>query len=173
MRIALIEDDDTISYAISTYMNRHNIMVNCFESLALAEDMDLSIYDLLILDVNLPDGSGFDYLKNLRKISKIPVIMLTVKNEEHYVVKGFEDGADDYITKPFSLPVLKARIDNILKRRKSMNEVIVFEKLTLNLTMKTAMLNGQNLNLNRQEFEVLYILIENKGMNVPDRKSVV
>jgi len=166
MKIAMIEDDSTISFAVSTFMKRYNVEVVVFDSLEAAKQIDLKDYNLIILDANLPDGSGFDYLKWLREFSGIPVIMLTVKNEDKYVLKGFENGADEYITKPFSLPVLKARIDNIFRRKGMSNNEIVFNELNLNLSSMTAKLNNDNLELNRQEFAVLELLLENKNVNL-------
>ena len=133
MKIAMIEDDSTISFAVSTFMKRYNVEVVVFDSLEAAKQIDLKDYNLIILDANLPDGSGFDYLKWLREFSGIPVIMLTVKNEDEYVLKGFENGADEYITKPFSLPVLKARIDNIFRRKGMSNNEIVFNEFEFKL----------------------------------------
>jgi len=166
MKIAMIEDDSTISFAVSTFMKRYNVEVVVFDSLEAAKQIDLKDYNLIILDANLPDGSGFDYLKWLREFSGIPVIMLTVKNEDEYILKGFENGADEYITKPFSLPVLKARIDNIFRRKGMSNNEIVFNELNLNLSSMTAKLNNDNLELNRQEFAVLELLLENKNVNL-------
>lgn len=166
MKIAMIEDDSTISFAVSTFMKRYNVEVVVFDSLEAAKQIDLKDYNLIILDANLPDGSGFDYLKWLREFSGIPVIMLTVKNEDEYILKGFENGADEYITKPFSLPVLKARIDNIFRRKGMSNNEIVFNELNLNLSSMTAKLNNDNLELNRQEFAVLELFLENKNVNL-------
>jgi len=166
MKIAMIEDDSTISFAVSTFMKRYNVEVVVFDSLEATKQIDLKDYNLIILDANLPDGSGFDYLKWLREFSGIPVIMLTVKNEDEYVLKGFENGADEYITKPFSLPVLKARIDNLFRRKGMSNNEIVFNELNLNLGSMTAKLNNDNLELNRQEFAVLELLLENKNVNL-------
>ena len=166
MKIAMIEDDSTISFAVSTFMKRYNVEVVVFDSLEAAKQIDLKDYNLIILDANLPDGSGFDYLKWLREFSGIPVIMLTVKNEDEYILKGFENGADEYITKPFSLPVLKARIDNLFRRKGMSNNEIVFNELNLNLSSMTAKLNNDNLELNRHEFAVLELLLENKNVNL-------
>lgn len=166
MKIAMIEDDSTISFAVSTFMKHYNVEVVVFDSLEATKQIDLKDYNLIILDVNLPDGSGFDYLKWLREFSGIPVIMLTVKNEDEYVLKGFENGADEYITKPFSLPVLKARIDNLFRRKGMSNNEIVFNELNLNLSSMTAKLNNDNLELNRQEFAVLELFLENKNVNL-------
>ena len=166
MKIAMIEDDSTISFAVSTFMKRYGMEVTVLDSLEAAEEIDLKDFNLIILDVNLPDGSGFDYLKWLRGFSSIPVIMLTVKNADEYVLKGFENGVDEYIAKPFSLPVLKARIDNLFRRKGMSNNEIVFNELNLNLSSMTAKLNNDNLELNRQEFAVLELFLENKNVNL-------
>lgn len=172
MKIAMIEDDSTISFVVSTFMKRYDMEVAILDSLAAAEEIDLKDFNLIILDANLPDGSGFEYLKWLREFSSIPVIMLTVKNADEYVLKGFENGADEYITKPFSLPVLKARIDNLFRRKDMSNNEIVFNELCLNLTSMTAKLNSDNLELNRQEFAVLELLLENKNINLIREKII-
>ena len=172
MKIAMIEDDSTISFAVSTFLKRYDMEVAILDSLAAAEEIDLKDFNLIILDVNLPDGSGFEYLKWLREFSSIPVIMLTVKNADEYILKGFENGADEYVTKPFSLPVLKARIDNLFRRKDMNNNEIVFHELSLNLTSMTVKLNNENLELNRQEIAVLELLLENKNINLIREKII-
>ena len=166
MKIVMIEDDTTISFAVSTFLKRYDIATVILDSLAAAERIDLKNFDLIILDINLPDGSGFDYLKWLREFSDIPVVMLTVKNTDEYVLKGFANGADEYIAKPFSLPVLKARIDNLFRKKNLKSSEIICNALSLDLTSMTAKLNDENLELSRQEFAVLHILLENKNINL-------
>lgn len=172
MKVAIIEDDNTISFAIKIFLKRYDIEAIIFNTLSAAEDIIVKNFDLIILDVNLPDGSGFDYLKWVKEFSNIPVIMLTVNSADEYVLKGFENGADEYITKPFSLPILKARIDNLFKRRDMNTTKIVFDNLILDLNSKTAILDNENLELNRQEFAVLNILLENKNINVIREKII-
>lgn len=172
MKIAMIEDDNTISFAVQTFLKRYDMETEVFGNLTMTEKIDFNEFDLIILDVNFPDGSGFDYLKWLREFSNIPVIMLTVKNTDEYVLKGFETGADEYITKPFSLPILKARIDNIFRRKNVKSTDIVFGDLSLNIKSMTAYLSGDNLDLSKQEFSVLEILLENRGANVI-RKRII
>ena len=167
MEIVIIEDDSIIVFAVKTFFKRYDMETSVFHSLGMTENMDIKNFDLIIIfDVNLPDGSGFDYLKWLREFSDIFVIMLTVKNADEDVLKGFEGGADEYITKPFSLPILKARIDNLFRRKEMKNTEIIFYDLCLNKKSMTAKLNGKNLELGKQEFSVLEILLENRGINV-------
>lgn len=172
MKIAMIEDDNTISFAVQTFLKRYDMETEVFGNLTMTEKIDFNKFDLIILDVNFPDGSGFDYLKWLREFSNIPVIMLTVKNTDENILRGFEFGADEYITKPFSLPILKARIDNIFRRKNTKSTDIVFGDLNLNLKSMTAYLSGDNLELSKQEFSVLEILLENRGANVI-RKRII
>lgn len=172
MKIAMIEDDNTISFAVQTFLKRYDMETEVFGNLTMTEKIDFNKFDLIILDVNFPDGSGFDYLKWLREYSDIPVIMLTVKNTDENILKGFEFGADEYITKPFSLPILKARIDNLFRRKNTKSTDIVFGDLNLNLKSMTACLSGDNLELSKQEFSVLEILLENRGANVI-RKRII
>lgn len=168
----MIEDDKTISFAVKTFLNKHGMETSVFESLESVEDIDINKFDLIILDVNLPDGSGFDYLRYLRDFSDIPIIMLTVKDAENYVLEGFSYGADEYITKPFSLPVLKARIDNILKRKEASKEELSFKDLCLDLKSMTATIKGEKINLNRQEFAVLEMLVSNPDINIPRERII-
>lgn len=172
MRVLMIEDDGTISYAVKTFLKRYEIETTVLENLKSAENIVFSDFDLIILDVNLPDGSGFDYLKWLRELSDIPVIMLTVKAEDEYVIKGFSEGADEYIAKPFSLPILKARIDNIFRRKDANIKELVFEDLHLDLISKTTRISDDSLELSRQEFALLELLLENININIMRERMI-
>lgn len=162
----MIEDDNTIAFAVRTYLKKYNINTVVYDKLFDVEDINFSDFDLILLDANLPDGSGFDFLKWLREFSDIPTIMVTVKDEDQYVVKGLSQGADDYITKPFSLPILKARIDNVFGRRVKKVDTLIFKDLVLDFTSKSATIDGTNIDLNLKEFSVLEILLENQDINL-------
>lgn len=163
MKILMIEDDETIVYGVKTYLARYDMDVVAASRLGDVGEEQIRFADLLILDVNLPDGSGFDFLNWVRSFSKLPILMLTVKGDEDYVVKGLSQGADEYVTKPFSLPVLKARIDNLFKHRGPEKEPMEFKELILDGQSKTAILRGDALDLNRQEFDLLAMLLEHRG----------
>ncbi len=166
LKILMIEDDSTISFAVKTYLNKQNIETIIYNHLSQTENINFNDFDLILLDANLPDGSGFNFLKWLREFSDLPVIMLTVKDEDEYVIKGLSQGADDYITKPFSLPVLKARIDNVFSRKIKKVEELTFENLSLDLLSKQASIDGKDLDLNLKEFAVLEMLLENQNINL-------
>ena len=163
MKILMIEDDETIVYGVKTYLARYDMDVVAASRLGDVGEEQIRSADLLILDVNLPDGSGFDFLNWVRSFSKLPILMLTVKGDEDYVVKGLSQGADEYVAKPFSLPVLKARIDNLFKRRVPEEELPEFKELVLDRQSKTAILRGDAVDLNRQEFDLLAMLLEHRG----------
>lgn len=163
MKILMIEDDETIVYGVKTYLARFGMDVVAASRLGDVGEEQICSADLLILDVNLPDGSGFDFLNWVRSFSKLPILMLTVKGDEDYVVKGLSEGADEYVAKPFSLPVLKVRIDNLFKRRGPEEELLEFKELILDSQSKMAILRGNAVDLNRQEFDLLAMLLEHRG----------
>ena len=163
MKILMIEDDETIVYGVKTYLARYDMEVVAASRLGDVGEEQICSADLLILDVNLPDGSGFDFLNWVRSFSKLPILMLTVKGGEDYVVKGLSEGADEYVAKPFSLPVLKARIDNLFKRLGPEEELLEFKELILDRQSKMAILRGNAVDLNRQEFDLLAMLLANRG----------
>lgn len=163
MKILMIEDDETIVYGVKTYLARYDMEVVVASRLGDVGEEQICSADLLILDVNLPDGSGFDFLNWVRSFSKLPILMLTVKGDEDYVVKGLSEGADEYVAKPFSLPVLKVRIDNLFKRRGPEEELLEFKELILDRQSKMAILRGDAVDLNRQEFDLLAMLLEHRG----------
>ena len=163
MKILMIEDDETIVYGVKTYLTRYDMAVVAASRLGDVGEGQIRSADLLILDVNLPDGSGFDFLNWVRSFSKLPILMLTVKGGEDYVVKGLSQGADEYVAKPFSLPVLKARIDNLFKRLGPEEELLEFKELILDRQSKMAILRGNAVDLNRQEFDLLAMLLANRG----------
>lgn len=163
MKILIIEDDETIVYGVKTYLGRYDMDVVAVSRLGDVGEEQIRFADLLILDVNLPDGSGFDFLNWVRSFSKLPILMLTVKGGEDYVVKGLSQGADEYVAKPFSLPVLKARIDNLFKRHGKEEKPLEYKELILDRQSKMASLRGDTVDLNRQEFDLLAMLLAHRG----------
>lgn len=172
MKILMIEDDETIVYGVKTYLARYDMDMVAASRLGDVGEEQICSADLLILDVNLPDGSGFDFLNWVRSFSKLPILMLTVKGGEDYVVKGLSEGADEYVAKPFSLPVLKARIDNLLKRLGPEEELLEFKELILDRQSKMAILRGNAVDLNRQEFDLLAMLLANRGRQLLRSKLI-
>ena len=116
-KILLLEDDVALGNGIRLALQGPQVQIVLCRTLAQAQDMIAQgSFDLLILDINLPDGSGLQLLEQVRKRSDVPVILLTANDMEMDVVTGLESGADDYITKPFSLAILRARVNAQLRR---------------------------------------------------------
>lgn len=170
MRLLVIEDDGNIAFAIERYFGGLGHEVICCRTLEEAHAVDPRRQDFIILDVNLPDGNGFDYLSAIRhEAVQTPLLVLTVRGYEKDIVRGLEMGADDYLAKPFSLSVLKARIETILRR--SMSETakdgLLCGPLRLNKESKMASIEEEALELSAKEYELLELLMENQGLTLP------
>lgn len=127
--------------------------------------------DLVLLDVMMPDLDGFETLRMLREFSDIPVIMQTAKGEDHDIVQGLNLGADDYITKPFGLPVLSSRIKAIFRRleKPTTEDAILHidERLSVDFNQREVIVAGESVKLRPTEYRLLYHLIRNAGWTVP------
>lgn len=165
--ILLIEDDAALSNGVRLALQNpeYNIL-QCF-TLKEARQMDLTDIDLMILDINLPDGNGLDYLEELRKTRDTKVILLTANDMETDIVTGLEMGADDYITKPFSLAVLRARVHTRL--RSSNTEGFVgykSKRFLFDFAEMKFSADGKAIELSKTEQKLLRILVENKGITL-------
>ena len=127
-------------------------------------------FDLLVLDVNLPDGNGLDFLRQLRAGGGgIPVILLTANDMETDIVAGLESGADDYVTKPFSLAVLRARVNAQLRRTESRGEgaAVVLDGFSFDFDRMEFRRDGRLIDLSKTEQKLLRVLVENRGRTLP------
>lgn len=166
-RILIIEDDRTMNEGIA--MTLEGAETKLFSAETLEEGkaiLDKEEVDLLLLDVNLPDGNGFEFCRELRKTSDLPVIFLTANDMELDIVRGLELGGDDYITKPFSLMVLRARVRTVLRRRKGKNrssEIYCSGGLQMDFQKMEVSLAGSPVRLSRTEYNLLRLLVANRG----------
>ena len=174
IKIAIIEDDKGLNNGIALALKNENYQFAQFFSLTEALNAQLySDMDLIILDINLPDGNGFDYLQELRKHSDVPVIILTANDLETDEVMGLELGADDYITKPFSLMVLRARIEKILKQQnKQKQSQYEIGDLVFDFEQMLFKKDGQEFELSKTEQKLLRMLVENSGITLSRAKLV-
>ena len=165
--ILIIDDDIKLTDLIQTYLENHQYVVSVQNSPKLGLELfKKEKFDLIILDITMPEIDGFQLLRKIRESSTIPVIMLTARGEVSDRVIGLELGADDYMPKPFEPEELIARIQSILRRIKnpeSMIDQLVFEHLTIDKLKQEVVLNGQALQLSTTEFEALLIFAENCG----------
>ncbi|MEN0060270.1 MAG: response regulator transcription factor [Bdellovibrio sp.] len=162
-KIFLLEDDPIVGQAIKLQLELESYNIEWSQSLVEAKkNMSLSSSaDLYLLDINLPDGTGYEFCKWLRQRElRNPVIFLTARTDEESVVKGFEEGANDYVRKPFSQKELIARIRNQLSDKKPSLDLLRFAGLTL-IKNQQILKNGESLiALNRREFEILTAFFE-------------
>ena len=168
-KILLIEDDITLGNGIRLALQNPALQITLCHTLAEGRHvLDRDSYDLLILDINLPDGSGLDLLNEVRKISAVPIILLTANDMEMDIVTGLESGADDYITKPFSLAVLRARVNAQLRRSISAKPACTeIDDFQFDFDRMEFRKNGQLIDLSKTEQKLLRILIENRGQILP------
>jgi len=164
-KILLVEDDKSLSMGLVYSFNKEGYKIDHAESVAEAkkylEDMD---YDLLVLDVGLPDGDGYELCAYVREFSEVPVIFLTARDDEEDLIRGFDFGADDYMTKPFSLKELMVRVKSILKR--SAKKQVSLEKtsgdIRVDVAAAKAYKKDQVLDLTPSEYKLLNYFMDNK-----------
>ncbi|MCI9444801.1 MAG: response regulator transcription factor [Oscillospiraceae bacterium] len=165
-RILLLEDDAALGQGIRFALENNSIQVELCTALSQAQSiLSSENFDLLILDVNLPDGSGLDLLRDVRRChSSVPVILLTANDLETDIVVGLESGADDYITKPFSLAVLRARVNAQLRRGTPVQTATAeLEGFAFDFEWMEFRKNGRLIELSKTEQRLLRILVENRG----------
>ena len=168
-KIILIEDDITLGNGIRLALQNPSLQITLCHTLAESRNvLDQESFDLLILDINLPDGSGLDLLNEVRKTSTVPIILLTANDMEMDIVTGLESGADDYITKPFSLAVLRARVNAQLRRNISAKPACTeIDGFQFEFDRMEFRKDGQLIELSKTEQKLLRVLVENRGQTLP------
>lgn len=165
--ILLIEDDVALSNGIRLALQNpdYNVL-QCF-TMKEAKQADMSETQLVILDINLPDGNGLEYLTELRKTRNTQVILLTANDLETDIVTGLELGADDYITKPFSLAVLRARVNTRLRSQEThRQECYESAELFFDFAKMKYCIGGNQIELSKTEQRLLRLLVENRGITL-------
>ncbi|MEG1255552.1 response regulator transcription factor [Clostridium sp.] len=163
--ILIIEDDKNLNKGVSFALKKdgHNII----SAYTKEEGKNLILnneIDFLLLDINLPDGNGLDLCKEIRKKANFPIVFFTSRDTEEDMVKGFETGCDDYLSKPFSIEVLKYKINAMLKRNTEMNkEIFKYKDLTIDFHRMTVYKEENEVKLTSTEYKLLELLAKNKG----------
>jgi len=171
-KILVIDDDRTLLGLL-----RQSLEKAGYRFIGVTNGIDglQSVYkdqpDLVILDVMMPRMDGWETCLRIREVSQVPIIMLTAKEEEAHKVKGFECGADDYVTKPFSFAELTARVGAVLHRARrgkpaEVPRIYIFDELVVDVDHKEVSVRGQSVDLTPTEFELLVCLAENAGRTV-------
>lgn len=166
MKIFVLEDDSAIGMGLSYSLENEGYAVTLAKTVSDALNMiEKETFSLYILDLTLPDGSGYDVCKKIKEKGDLPVIFLTAYDDEVNVVMGFELGADDYISKPFRLKELLVRIKSVLRRynKDSADGIIKIKELTINTNEAKVYKNGTEIILTAMEYRLLLILLNNRG----------
>lgn len=167
--ILIIEDDDTIAFGVKSFLLKNDYRVIHGTNLKEGKELFKTDIDLILLDLNLPDGSGFDFCHYIKKIKDIPVIFLTVIDEESTMIKGLDMGGDDYITKPFKLSVLKSRITAVLRRthkHQLQEDTLSCKNIKVIKSESRVYKNNHEIELTVGEYNLLLQLLENKNRTV-------
>lgn len=174
MNVFLLEDDEAIGIGLKYSLENEGYTVTIATSVKSAfEIINKEKFALYILDLTLPDGSGYDVCKKIKSIGDFPVIFLTAYDDEVNVVMGLELGADDYISKPFRVKELIARIKSVLRRyNRESKGIINIGNVLINTNKATVFKNGQEVILTAMEYKLFLILLNNRG-NILSRNKLL
>ena len=178
-RILVVDDEEDLCEILRFNLEIEGYTVDTAFSAEEALQMDLAVYDLFLLDVMMGEISGFKMARLLRqdpKTASIPIIFLTAKDTENDLLTGFNIGADDYISKPFSIRQVLARVKAVLRRTQTLQkedaELLTYETLTLDTRRIKATIDGEEIPLTKKEFEILRLLLAHRG-NVFSREEIL
>lgn len=170
-KILVIDDDQELCSIIKRYLDKEGYLVDFAHTGSKGIlQVEENEYQLIILDIMLPEISGFSVLSEIRAISNVPVLMLTGKDEESDKIRGLKNGADDYMTKPFSIRELLARVESLIRRYISLGQMekqqntIVLKHMIINADTRSVEIEGRQIDLTGKEFDLLFFLASHKGM---------
>ena len=166
MRILVVDDEKTLVKGMKFNLENEGYEVVCaYDGAAALELAREGRFDLLILDVMMPEMDGIEACMKIREFSNVPIIMLTAKSEDADKLMGFESGADDYLTKPFNILELKARVRALLRRaagvQRSQGSLLTVGKITLNTEERVAIRDGETVDLTAKEYDLIELLMRN------------
>ena len=176
MKVLRVDDEEMIRGVLKEYVEFEGgtayEAADGMQAVRLCKDND---FDIILMDVMMPKLDGFSAVKEIKKIKNIPVIMLSARGEEYDKLFGFEIGADDYVTKPFSPKEVMARIHAVLKRtsQESVNDVVTFEGLTIDMVGRNVYVDGEKAELTPKEYEILFYFVKNKGIALTREKLLM
>ena len=166
-KILIVEDEVKIREELKTFLEKNNYEIEVLTDFESSLEKILNFTgNLILLDINIPGLDGQYLCKEIRKISDIPIIIVTSKNTELDELLSMNYGADDFITKPYNLQILLARIERILKRTNNNTNIIHFANATLNMGTCEIEYKNEKLEISKNEMKILHCLLENKGIIV-------
>lgn len=173
-QILIIDDDEDLSFIISDMLEDYGYQVTCAKTSEQAfELLTENTYHLILLDINLPDSTGFEICKELRRVSTVPVIFASARTSETDRITGFDIGGDDYLPKPYSMKELLSRVNALIRRTYGFHEeekIVQFGGVTVNITARTVIRNGEPVSLSLREFDLLAYLCEYKNTAIPKER---
>lgn len=166
-KVLLVEDNESILKGLTYSLEQENFKVDVSKNVHNAkENLDSNEYDLIILDIMLPDGNGFELCKYIKEQKDTPIIILTAKDEEQDVVQGFNLGADDYVIKPFRTRELISRINNILRRYNKEASKLQTGNIVIDVDASRVYINNEEVVFTALEYRILLLLFYNMGKTV-------
>ncbi len=169
-KILIVDDDEDLSFIICEMLENYGYSVGCAESGEKAFDMLAeNTWHLILLDINLPETTGFELCRELRKVSNIPVIFASARTSETDRITGFDIGGDDYLPKPYSMKELLSRVNALIRRVYGFageEKTVSFGDISVNITARTVTKKEEPIGLSLREFDLLSCLCEHKNMAV-------
>ncbi len=176
MKVLIVDDEEMIRGVLKEYVEFEGGIAyeaaDGMQAVKMCRDND---FDIILMDIMMPKLDGFSAVKEIKKIKNTPVIMLSARGEEYDKLFGFEIGADDYVTKPFSPKEVMARIHAVLKRgaQETQNDVVTFEGLTIDMVGRNVYVDGEKAELTPKEYEILFYFVKNKGIALTREKLLM
>ncbi len=170
-RILIVDDEQNIVNVLREYAEFEGFLVDCsFDGEQALNRFEKQNYDCVLIDVMMPNLNGFDTVKAMKEIKDTPIIIMSARTQEEDKLQGFALGADDYITKPFSPKEVMARLKAVLRRSCGYNDLKTVVNISLDSLNKRILVNGVDVNATKKEFDLLEVLIRNKGFVVSREK---
>lgn len=171
-KIIYLEDNKVIRESLKKYLEENNFHVIAVKSISEFKSIFIDDANLVILDINLPDGVGYSLVEYIRN-KDIPIIFLTVRDSEEDIIHGLNLGGDDYVLKPFSPEILKARINSVLRRVESQNNnYLSIDELTLDIEGTTLYIDNNKVSLSSKEYLLMECLFKNMGKTLTREKLI-
>lgn len=175
-KILIIDDDKDLTKIISDMLTSYGFKVSCVENADSAfEILTKKTFHIILLDINLPEGDGFEVCRELRRTSAVPIIFASARSSESDRITGYDIGGDDYLPKPYSMKELLAHINAIIRRTYGFSEqekIIKFGDVSVNIPARSVLKNGKSVSLSLREFDLLAYLCEHKNTAVSKEKLI-
>ncbi len=172
-KLLVVDDEENIRKLICKYASFEGYdIMEAEDGKTALELLRLKDFDLVVLDIMLPDVDGFTVCRELRKTKTTPVIMLSARGEEYDRLHGFEVGVDDYVVKPFSPKELMMRVSAIIKRTNNTNDVFEIEGLKIDFAGRIVHVDGKRAELTPKEYDLLFYLVKNRGIALTREKLI-